>query len=183
MALHREYSQWSKRRGLALVELVLVLVLLGILALVAMPWMDDLTAPKVTATARKLASDITYAQHLAMTRGERYRVYFNTAPAPAQGYAVVNDLDGDGNWGEPGEFAVDPAGRGDLVVVLNTGDYAGITIPSGSIGFAGSFVEFNTLGVPFDGGGAITAPTSIAVSGGTSQTVTVQPNTGRVNTP
>src|SRR4030065_108487 len=113
----------KNQHGFTLIELVIIIVLLAIIAAVAIPRMGDVTSMKAAATAEKLKSDIRYAQELAMTQNRSYRVYFNTAPAPAAGYAVVNNADGDGNWGEAGEFAPDPAGKGNLSVTLNSGDY------------------------------------------------------------
>jgi prepilin-type N-terminal cleavage/methylation domain-containing protein len=165
-----------QQQGFTVVEVVVVIVLLGILAVVAVPQLGNMTGTRMSATARKIQSDIAYAQSLAMTRNLPHRVYFNTAPAPASGYAVVNDADGDGTWGEAGEFARDPANSvGNLSVTLNTGNYAGVTISGGS--FNGTFVHFNTLGVPTAGG-------TVTVSGGgVPQTVTVLAQTGKVTIP
>jgi MSHA pilin protein MshC len=169
-----------KRNGFTLIELVMVIVLIGILAVIAAPKLPNITTTNAGAFADKLRADIRYAQDLAMARGLRYRVYFNAVPAPAQGYAVVNDANGNGTWGEAGEIASDPAGSGNLTVTLNTGNYAGITISV--VGFTGSYVEFNSLGVPFDGGGVLAAAKSVTATGGTANwTVTVQAQTGAVN--
>ncbi len=173
----------SREKGFSLVELALIIVIVAILAALAIVQLGDMTGMKASATARRLQSDIAYAQELAMTRNQRYRVYFNTAPAPASGYAVVNDSNSDG-WGVTGagEFAVNPAGGGDLSVTLDTGDYAGITITA--VEFNGLYVEFNTLGVPFDGAGKLGAEKSATVNGGgTSQDVRVENETGKASTP
>lgn len=174
----------NRERGFTLVEVVLIIVLLMILAAGALPRAGNMAGTKAAATARKLQSDIAYAQQLAMVQNQRYRVYFNTPPqTPASGYSVVNNADGDGVWGEAGEFAVDPANSvANLSVTLNAGDYAGITISA--VGFSGSYVEFSTLGVPYDGGGALAAAKSVSVAGGgVTRTVTVQPQTGKVSSP
>lgn len=172
-------------QGWTLIELVFVMFLLAIAVALAMPNVSNMTGTRASAMARKLQADIAYAQGLAMTQRMRHRVYFNLAPAPApQGYAVVNDADGDGIWGEVGEFARDPNGGGSLSVTLNTGNYAGITLTGlGGLG-AGQYVEFDTLGVPFISTGALGAPTPVTVSGGTTnQTVTVVNQTGSVRIP
>jgi len=169
--------------GFTLIEVILIIVVIAILGAVAILDMSDITGTRASATARKLQSDVAYAQGLAMTRNLRHRVYFNAAPAPIpNGYAVVNDVDGDGIWGEPSEVAVDPAGGGSLSVALDAGAYAGITIVG--IGFAAPYVEFNGLGVPSSGGAPLGGPTSVTVTGGaTSRTVTVEAETGRVRSP
>lgn len=163
-----------RQQGFTLIEAVMMLLILSILAVVAIPQVGNMAGTRASATARKVQSDIAYAQSLAMTRNLPHRVYFNTAPAPASGYAVVNDADGDGNWGEAGEFVADPVNLGaNLSVTLNAGSYAGVTISGGS--FAGTFVHFNTLGVPTVGG-------TVTVSGGgVPKTVAVQPETGSVS--
>lgn len=168
--------------GFTLIEVVVILLILGTIAVIAIPLLGDTTGVKASATANKLRSDIAYAQSLAMTSGQRYRVYFNLSPSPAAGYAVVNDADGDANWGEAGEFARDPASGGAFSVTLNTGDYAGITISA--VGFSPQYVEFDTLGRPFSNGVLLAAATAVTVTGGSvSQTVTVTPQTGRVSIP
>ena len=165
-------------RGFTLIELVMILVLLGILAAFAVPRLGNVTATNAGAFTDKLRADIRYAQNLAMSQNRRYRVYFNAAPAPNPGYAVVNDADGNGTWGGAGEVARDHAGGGPLSVTLNAGQYAGITLSAP--GFAGNYVEFNSLGVPFDSAGALTVSRNVTVApGGTTVTVTAQ--TGAVN--
>jgi prepilin-type N-terminal cleavage/methylation domain-containing protein len=166
------------RKGFTLIELVMVLILIGIVASVIAPRLGEMSSVEAGVFADKLRADLRYAQNLAMTRKQRYRAYFDASPAPNPGYAVVNDANGNGTWGEAGEFAQDPAGGGSLSVALNTGKYAGIGFSS--IGFAGSYLEFNSLGVPFDGGGALIADKSVTISPG-GATITVTARTGAVN--
>lgn len=155
--------------GVTLVELIVILVLIAILAVFAAPRMTDVTATKAGAFSDKLRADIRHARNLAMTENRRYRVYVNSAPAPASGYAVVNDKDGDGAWGEAGEIALDPAGSGSLVFALNAGEYAGITLAPNAV------IEFDSSGRPTLGGGTVL----IVSSGG--GTVTITDQTGAVN--
>jgi prepilin-type N-terminal cleavage/methylation domain-containing protein len=166
------------RKGFTLIELVIVIVLIGIIAAFVAPKLGDVTSTKAGSFADKLRSDIRYAQNLAMSQNLRYRVYFNTAPSPNPGYAVVNDANGNGTWGEVGEVALDPAGSGNLSITLNAGQYAGITFSA--VGFSGNYIEFNSLGIPFDNAGALTVNKNVTISpGGTIVTVTAQ--TGAVN--
>ena len=160
------FKETMNRKGFTLIELVMVIVLLAILAKYAAPRLGNITATNAGAFTDKLRADIRYAQNLAMTQNRRYRVYFNGNPAPVAGYAVVNDANGNGTWGEAGEFAANPAAGGNLSVSL-TGQYAGITIA------AGGFIEFNSLGAP-------TSAATVTVSPG-NQTVTITAQTGAVN--
>jgi prepilin-type N-terminal cleavage/methylation domain-containing protein len=161
----------KNQHGFTLIELVIIIVVLAIIAAVAIPRLGDVASTKAAATAEKIKSDIRYAQELAMTRNRSYRVYFNAAPAPGSGYAIVYDADGDGNWGEVGEFASDPSGKGDLSITLNSGDYAGVTASLS----AGSYIAFNSLGRPTTGGGA-----TITMSPG-GYTIIISAETGAVN--
>jgi MSHA pilin protein MshC len=162
------------RKGFTLIELMMVLVLLGILAIFAAPRLLNVTATNAGAFADKLRADIRYAQDLAMTQNRRYRVYFNTAPSPNPGYAVVNDANGNGVWGEAGEIALNPAGGGNLSVTLNANQFAGLTVSTP----AGGYIEFNSLGVPTVGGGVSLTIFGNLVSAGT---ITITANSGAVN--
>ncbi len=155
------------RKGFTLVELVMVLVLIGIISVVVIPKLGDMTATKAGALVSKIQADIRYAQNLAMTKNQRARVTFRTSP---NGYDVTVG----------GAPATDPVTGGPFSVTLNAGQYAGMSIST--IGFSGSYVEFNTLGVPYDSAGPLTAGKSITITGGSvSQNVTVQPQTGAVD--
>jgi MSHA pilin protein MshC len=158
------------RKGFTIIELIMVIVLIGIIAVYAAPRLSNVTNTKAGAFVDKLRADIRYAQNLAITGNQRYRVYFNgSGGAPASGYIVVNDENGNGTWGEAGEIALDPAGGGNLIVTLNTGNYAGITVSTP----AGGFIEFNALGAP-------TAAATITIAPG-GQQVTITDHTGAVN--
>lgn len=147
-------------KGFTLIELVMIIMLIGILAVVAAPKLGDMAGMKAGAFVDKLEADIRYAQNLAMTRNNRHRVYFNAAPAPApDGYAVTDNA------------GTVVAG---MSVVLNTGDYAGIKVTS-----APTYVEFDSLGRPYNPAGNLTAA-DVTISVG-SLSITIKPQTGAVN--
>lgn len=154
-------------RGFTLIEIVMILVLMGILAAFVAPRIMDITGSNAAYFSDKLRADIRYAQNLAMSQGRRWRVYVNTAPGPNPGYAVVNDANGNGTWGEAGEFATDPANGDVLSIPLDVGQFEGITVSTP----AGGYIEFNSLGAPTTGG------TTLIISPGGS-TVVIAAQTG-----
>jgi MSHA pilin protein MshC len=163
----RRIRKAMNHKGFTLTELVMVIVLIGIIAAFVAPQLGNVSATKAGVFASKLQADVRYAQNLAMTRNQRTRVTFRMVP---NGYDVTLG----------GNPVADPARGGNLSVTLNTGDYVGVNLSF--IGFTGSYVEFDSLGVPYDGGGTLAAAKSVTVTGGgSSYNVTVQPQTGAVN--
>jgi MSHA pilin protein MshC len=167
------------QKGFTLIELVMIIVLIGIVAAFAAPRLGNITSANAGSFADKLRADLRYAQNLSMTGNQRYRMYLNAAPAPASGYAVVNDANADG-WGTTGagEHALDPAGSGSLRVTLNAGDFTGITAGAPANG-AGGFVEFNSLGSPTVGG--ITTIRVYANGVAVGNDIIISAQTGAVN--
>ena len=173
------------KKGFTLIELVMILVLLGIMAAFVAPRLPNITGTKAGAFTDKLRADIRYAQNLAMTENRRTRVYFNglnTAPIP-EGYAVVIDTSATGNCGLFGPVA-DPSLTGNLIVTLNAGDYANVTVTPTT-----RCLEYDSLGRPYDcDPGALvctagSAGMSVAVNANAVlvRTVTVTTVTGAVN--
>ena len=62
----------SREYGFTLIEMVVVLILIGILAVTFVERSSSKGALTFAAQAQQLASDIRYVQTLSMTRGERY---------------------------------------------------------------------------------------------------------------
>ncbi|HCY18965.1 MAG: hypothetical protein A2X87_08290 [Deltaproteobacteria bacterium GWC2_42_51] len=191
-------------RGFTLIEFVLVIILativLGVtVSLLSRGW----TGITITAMAKKLRSDIQYAQELAMTerattsfsRPMRTRVIFDTTNEKYD-IKIVNDSDGDEIWGEAAEteFARDPSTGGDFTVQLNTGDYKSIVIGSASFSAtactASAVLEFDSMGNPYCVSGGVGGASTKMDSAGTvtisksgdTATITVTQNSGRVTT-
>lgn len=139
---------------------MMVIIVVGVTAAVVTPrWLEnDLD---VEAVARQLQNDIRYAQGLAMTRGQRHRVYFDVAT----GYRIAD------NTGATVTHPIDPDG----VVALGSG----VTVTSND--FSSGYLSFDGRGTPYDGTTAIAATTSVRLSkAGTTRTVRVTPQTGYV---
>ncbi|MBI5469394.1 MAG: prepilin-type N-terminal cleavage/methylation domain-containing protein [Deltaproteobacteria bacterium] len=192
------------KKGFTVIELVFVLIIMAIVAAAASPMIFRGTA-SVTAPAlsRKVRDDVRYAQSLALIRSGLdspastepaflYRISFNIADANCAGaghYAITNDADRDGTWGEnPNgggtvESARDPSTGADYFCVqTDSGDYAGFTVAADFGGSVPGVIEFDNLGIPYDSDGIrLTASKSIVLSkGGLSETISVTPNTGMV---
>lgn len=175
-----------KRNGFTLIELVIVIVLVGIMAVFVAPRLGNITTTNAGAFKDKLRTDIRYAQNLAMTRNRRTRVYFNgTGPAPvtapAQGYSIGIDSSAANNCSALA-LTPDPAGRGALLVTLNAGNYFGITVTPSTTCF-----EYDSLGRPFNCGVGVcsvapmVATMTADVNGDATMRVTVTAQTGAVN--
>ena len=158
-------SNPGRRRiaGFSLFELVLVLIVVGVLAVYAMPRLTD--APEVTLSAvgARLAANIRYAQSLAMSRGQRHRVAFTATSyqlAGAGGAAIVQPL-----TASSAPISVAPATLGGYDPPL-----------------AGGYIEFDTRGRPYvDATTPLAGSATITItSGSASATVTVFPETGHV---
>ena len=160
--------------GFTLIELVMIIVLVSLVAVMAAPRLADIVGVKASATARRLQADITYTQNLAMTSNRRHRVV-----VPSTTSYEVRDA--------AGALATNPDGGGLFTMTTD----AGITLSWNLNGDAAlnRGVEFDSLGRPYFYTGvtpsiADLAAGTITVTGGdTAQTVTLQPQTGKVSTP
>lgn len=64
------------RPGVTLLELIMVMMILAIIAVGVVPLMSLGEQTQVYAAADRLAADLNYARHLAITRGESITVRF-----------------------------------------------------------------------------------------------------------
>lgn len=158
----------KEEKGFTLIELVLLIIMLGIMGLVISISISDINSTKLNSAARRLASDIRYAQQLAMTTQIRHGVIFT-----ANSYTVFeND-----NTADP---ARNPQGGGDFNVSFTTGEFAGVII---STSLPGSIVKFEAIGRPLDGNNAVltTATNQVTFSySGSTKNISIRPETGEV---
>jgi prepilin-type N-terminal cleavage/methylation domain-containing protein len=159
-----------QKKGFTLVELVVALFVLAVLLLMAIPQLN-LSGNRAASAARKLLSDLRYAQQLANATQTRHGVNFNSSTQ----YTVFKSDDS-------AVAAADPLKGGNFVVGMN-GDFAGVTL---SNNFTGGIIRFDSLGVPYEGAnGSQTALSaartiSVAAGGSTVKTITIEPTTGKV---
>lgn len=196
-----------KKDGFTLIEIIMTIAVVAILAVAVAPSMlKGGGAVSAAAFAKKLRSDMRYAQTLAMTRYRlntpssvnpefRYRIRFNAADANcpyASQYTIVSDADGNGTWGEnPNssgavESARDPSSGDEYFCVrLDSGNFSGFAVSANFGGAEPGTLEFDTYGRPYNSDKtALAATTAVTITrAGETASVLVVPNTGRVYIP
>jgi len=157
-------------RGFTLLELIVVLLLVGILAVIALPRMSQNTI-ELSGQAEQVARDIRYAQTLSMTRGAalgsqgRYCIFFT-----ATGYQFRHNAN---SYATPCTTAVAHPATGSTAAIVLSG---GTAVAAANL--TGNYLEFDTKGQP----SSFTAPAgnatiTLGATGG-PRTVVVSPVTG-----
>lgn len=162
----------ARMRGFTLIELVVVLLLVGILAIFAVPRMSQNTI-ELSGQAEQVARDVRYAQTLSMTRGAalgsqgRYCIFFT-----ATGYQLRNNAN---SYATPCSTAVNHPATGSTAAIVLSGSTAVSTA-----NLTGGYAEFDTKGQPT----SFTAPAANATitltATGGPRTVVISPVTGKV---
>jgi prepilin-type N-terminal cleavage/methylation domain-containing protein len=148
------------RSGFTLIELAIVMVLVGILAVVVYPRMRVSPSRKVAMAARQLAAELDMARTRAMSSKRAARIVFDVGGGGYTGYLDVNN---DSVFAQDAaeSLALQMGGRRPLPSDVQFGRGAAGAIPTDSVGgvvtFANSRVEFDSRGVtsPFGSGGTV----------------------------
>ena len=162
----------SGRQGVTVIELAIMITILGILAWVAFPKMSPYYELKLDAAARRLASDLRYAQNRSIARRVIHGVLFEPALSRYTVFAP--------NAASP---LTDPMNRDKTLRVdfTSSPEFRGVAITSATFGTT-TGVTFDYFGVPRDTAGVDLASTGRVILSyqGLSDTVDVTPATGKV---
>ena len=163
----------TRRHGWTLIELIAVVAVAVILFLVAMPTYR-VDSRRVDSAARRLQSDIRYAQQVAMSTRRHTWLVFDVSNDTYRVY-----IEDPASLGKANRIAVaSPVDRSDLVVVFNSNEYSGVAIVSASFDSSVE-LEFDSIGTPMDGDStALTSAGTVTLTGG--RQVLVEPNSGAV---
>jgi len=161
------------RLGFTLIEMLIVLVILSIAAAIAVPMMSSAASMQIRAAGGVVAADLEYAKSMAISRGQRYAVVFDTAN---ESYEIrdVNNVVIEHPIKKGSNYVVDFTSDGRLDRVDITG--------ANFDGFAK--ITFDYLGSPYSGNAGATAMNSGTITleaGDLTKTVTVEPVTGFIS--
>jgi prepilin-type N-terminal cleavage/methylation domain-containing protein len=150
--------------GFTIVEVVIVVIIIGIAALVAVPMMSSAASLQIRSAANMIAADIEYARSMAISRGQNYKVVFDK---DADSYKIVD---------QSNNVIQHPVKKGFTYVIdfQNESRLDRVDIISANFN-ADQIVIFDCLGSP-DSGGSV-----VLQADGTTKTVTVEPVTGFIS--
>jgi type II secretory pathway pseudopilin PulG len=164
-------------RGFTLVELVIIVIIVAVVAILVSMQSSDLYTIKLSGAARKLASDIRFAQQLAMTTQNLHGVVLNI---PAANQYTVYEQD------DPTDPARNPTGGNDFIVDYTSGEFDGVTVSTTLPQDSSSrrLVKFNSRGEAIGGdNNPLSAPNNtitLSYQGG-DKDITIEPTTGRIS--
>ncbi len=149
----------EKKKGFTLIEFIIVIGILGILIIAAIPKISSYSYIKLVGATNKLASDIRYAQQLAISKQLRCGLYIYY---PKQNKYFIYELVDPNKPFDPNDeykiAAIDPHTRGKLIVdFTNHTSYQGIEIFNSNLNNNKKVykLEFDQWGVPYTGNGKL----------------------------
>ena len=160
----RTKSCFAAQNGFTLLELILVITIVGIISIFAVAsYNNSSTTLQYKTVIRKIASDVRYAQSLAIHSGQGTRVFIEQTN---NRYTL--------KWSD-GTYIKKPVGGDDFIVQLGSGDFSLVQI-TGTAFFNGR-LDFSTAGAPLNSGNTFSGDLSV-VSINNAKKIVVTANTG-----
>ena len=153
--------------GFTLIELVLVIIVVGIIAITAAPKLGNLSSYNLERAGHDLIEAVRYTQEQSMTHSGaapfQIVISANGFTVTQSGAPITNPLDGSSGYSE------------------NSTEWAGVSITSASHTLPET-ISFNSRGKPTCSSTACSNPSessvSLSISNGTSLSVTIEKFTG-----
>ena len=164
-----------KKNGFTIIELVIVIVLLGIMAVAVSISLAPSSAIRLDTAAKKVAADLRYARSTAFSFAKWHGISFQADPVNIYTVYQTN--------GTTDATIKDPASLGSNFIVNIPALYGGVSIVSANIA-GGSKVEFSPIGVPYNdikGAAIVSAGTITLQYMGNTKTISITPNTGYIS--
>jgi len=160
------------RGGFTLVELVMMIVIIGIIALAVMPKSTSGSRVRLESACQKIASDLRYAHEMSLAQQVRFGLSFDPGN---EAYFVYR--------ANVGTVAIDPQTRNNFnVSFITLNEFKGIDIVSTNFS---NKTEFDSTGAPYDGSGIILSSQGVitlqTTDGAYSRTVRIEAKTGKVS--
>ncbi len=178
---HRETNRNRKMGGFTAFELLMVLAIVAILALVSVPsLLGAMQNYRLNGAARRITSDLRFAQSLAVTRGGVYGFHWGGDPlepfAPGPNYYRIERNTGTGcNWPPVWDTAASNPNVVTNWLDLST-EFQGVTIASvtdnASVAIGGA--AFNARGASANPCTPVGYPLTITVTDASGTTRTIQ---------